>query len=266
MALHVHKDQTDQLSLIEVGNEFVQWSDHRRHLFGKFFTTWLTVVIFCFDSVPSVVNLISYYNTEYACESIFYACLASPLFICFPRHCHTRYSSSQMLHPFQNTACIVPLSVCEKVQASTYASTGCHCPSRGVLILVFWHSASALNVWPGVHLCELLCSQWECFARGSPLTYSWQNLGPDGWSSCVHQTGCKECTAWKFSEADHLHHPFWLFLLQQITIQHQQSSQVFLMQDECNPGWTQRCTVPPGGHFHLWTWLGWTQRPTACCT
>ena len=39
MILHVHKDQTDQLSLIEVGNEFVQWSDHRRHLFGKFLLT-----------------------------------------------------------------------------------------------------------------------------------------------------------------------------------------------------------------------------------
>ena len=39
MVLHVHKDQTDQLSLIEVGNEFVQWSDHRRHLFGKFLLT-----------------------------------------------------------------------------------------------------------------------------------------------------------------------------------------------------------------------------------
>ena len=37
----VHKDQTDQLSLIEVGNEFVQWSDHRRHasVFGKFLPT-----------------------------------------------------------------------------------------------------------------------------------------------------------------------------------------------------------------------------------
>lgn len=39
MVLHVHKDQTDQLSLIEVGNEFVQCSDHRRHLFSKFLLT-----------------------------------------------------------------------------------------------------------------------------------------------------------------------------------------------------------------------------------
>lgn len=39
VALHVHKDQADELSLIEVGNEFMQWSDHRRHLFGKFLPT-----------------------------------------------------------------------------------------------------------------------------------------------------------------------------------------------------------------------------------
>ena len=31
---NVHKDQTDQLSLVEVGNEFVQWTDNRRHLFA----------------------------------------------------------------------------------------------------------------------------------------------------------------------------------------------------------------------------------------
>ena len=37
MVLHVHKDQTDQLSLIEVGNEFMQRPDHLRHLFGKFY-------------------------------------------------------------------------------------------------------------------------------------------------------------------------------------------------------------------------------------
>ena len=36
---NVHKDQTDQLLLIEVGNEFVQGSDHRRHLFGDFLPT-----------------------------------------------------------------------------------------------------------------------------------------------------------------------------------------------------------------------------------
>ena len=39
MVLHVHKDQTDQLSLIKVGKEFLQWSDHRRHLFGKILLT-----------------------------------------------------------------------------------------------------------------------------------------------------------------------------------------------------------------------------------
>ena len=39
MVLHVHIDQTHQLSLSEVGNEFVQWLDHWRHLFGKFLPT-----------------------------------------------------------------------------------------------------------------------------------------------------------------------------------------------------------------------------------
>ena len=39
MVLHVHKDQTDQLLLIEIGNEFGQWSGHQRHLFGKFLLT-----------------------------------------------------------------------------------------------------------------------------------------------------------------------------------------------------------------------------------
>ena len=33
----LQKDETDQLSLIEVGNEFVPGSDQWRHLFGKFY-------------------------------------------------------------------------------------------------------------------------------------------------------------------------------------------------------------------------------------
>ena len=37
MVLHVH--QTDQLLLIEIGNEFGQCSGHQRHLFGKFLLT-----------------------------------------------------------------------------------------------------------------------------------------------------------------------------------------------------------------------------------
>jgi len=36
MMLHVHKDRTDGLSLIDVGNEFVSGSEHRVTIFGKF--------------------------------------------------------------------------------------------------------------------------------------------------------------------------------------------------------------------------------------
>ena len=36
MLLHIHKEKTDDLDLIEVANEFVQHSEHRLSLFGKF--------------------------------------------------------------------------------------------------------------------------------------------------------------------------------------------------------------------------------------
>ena len=36
MIMHVHKDHTDQLSLVDTANEFVRGHDHREHLFGKF--------------------------------------------------------------------------------------------------------------------------------------------------------------------------------------------------------------------------------------
>ena len=36
MMLHVNKDLTDQLSLVDIGNEFVHGSEHRQTLFGKF--------------------------------------------------------------------------------------------------------------------------------------------------------------------------------------------------------------------------------------
>ena len=35
MTLHVIKDLTDQLSLVDIENEFVHGSEHRRTLFGK---------------------------------------------------------------------------------------------------------------------------------------------------------------------------------------------------------------------------------------
>ena len=36
MILNIHKERTDDLSLIEVANEFVVNSDHRQSIFGKF--------------------------------------------------------------------------------------------------------------------------------------------------------------------------------------------------------------------------------------
>ena len=39
LVLHVHKNLTDQLCLIEVGNEFVKGSSHREALFGTFLPT-----------------------------------------------------------------------------------------------------------------------------------------------------------------------------------------------------------------------------------
>ena len=39
MILHVHKERTDNLSLVDIGNEFVHGSVHRQHIFGKFLET-----------------------------------------------------------------------------------------------------------------------------------------------------------------------------------------------------------------------------------
>ena len=36
MVLHVHKEETDQLSLVDVANDLTQWSDHRKNYFGRF--------------------------------------------------------------------------------------------------------------------------------------------------------------------------------------------------------------------------------------
>ena len=36
MILHVHKDHTDNLNLVDVANDFVFGSDHRMQLFGRF--------------------------------------------------------------------------------------------------------------------------------------------------------------------------------------------------------------------------------------
>ena len=36
MLLHIHKERTDSLSLIDVANDFIQGSDHRHTVFGTF--------------------------------------------------------------------------------------------------------------------------------------------------------------------------------------------------------------------------------------
>lgn len=36
MILHVHKEKTDGMNLIEVANKFVDWKDNRSQIFGKF--------------------------------------------------------------------------------------------------------------------------------------------------------------------------------------------------------------------------------------
>ena len=39
MVLHVHKNLTDKLSLVDIGNDFISGSSHRESLFGKFLQT-----------------------------------------------------------------------------------------------------------------------------------------------------------------------------------------------------------------------------------
>ena len=36
MTLHIHKELTDKLDLLEIGNDFVGASNHRQHTLGKF--------------------------------------------------------------------------------------------------------------------------------------------------------------------------------------------------------------------------------------
>ena len=39
MTLHIHKELTDKLDLLEIGNEFMAASNHRQHTLGKFLRT-----------------------------------------------------------------------------------------------------------------------------------------------------------------------------------------------------------------------------------
>lgn len=36
MLMHIHKERTDKIDLIKVANEFVEWKDNRRQIFGTF--------------------------------------------------------------------------------------------------------------------------------------------------------------------------------------------------------------------------------------
>ena len=36
MILHIHKEKTDAMDLVEVANKFVEWKDNRNQIFGKF--------------------------------------------------------------------------------------------------------------------------------------------------------------------------------------------------------------------------------------
>ncbi len=36
MMLNVHQDRTDELNLIDIGNEFIRENTHRESIFGKF--------------------------------------------------------------------------------------------------------------------------------------------------------------------------------------------------------------------------------------
>ena len=39
MLMHIHKERTDKIDLIKVANEFVEWKDNRRQIFGTFSPT-----------------------------------------------------------------------------------------------------------------------------------------------------------------------------------------------------------------------------------
>ena len=73
MVLNVYKDQTDQLSLIEVGNEFVLWSDHWRHLFGKFYQPFNCCNILLWQCTFNHIS--RYYNTAWICLRVDLLCM-----------------------------------------------------------------------------------------------------------------------------------------------------------------------------------------------
>ena len=55
MLIHVHKDKCENLQLLDLANDFVQTSEHRLSLFGKFTALDLgktTVPVWCKGTMP----------------------------------------------------------------------------------------------------------------------------------------------------------------------------------------------------------------------
>ena len=57
MVLHVHKERLDKLSLVDIANDFVRNSDHRKIIFGQFETTDLRRKNVVVKSVGVQVNI-----------------------------------------------------------------------------------------------------------------------------------------------------------------------------------------------------------------
>ena len=57
MVLHVHKERLDQLSLIDIANDFVKGSDHRKTVFDSFDTVDLRRNRVSVKSVGVQVNI-----------------------------------------------------------------------------------------------------------------------------------------------------------------------------------------------------------------
>ena len=57
MLLHVHKSSTDQLSLVDVANDFIAGNEHRQHVFGRKFSPsdlLLWTVLFLPEFLPPI--------------------------------------------------------------------------------------------------------------------------------------------------------------------------------------------------------------------
>ena len=60
MLMHIHKERTDKIDLIKVANEFVEWKDNRRQIFGTFSPTDISR-----QEQPVRVNLLKLENIHF---------------------------------------------------------------------------------------------------------------------------------------------------------------------------------------------------------